>query len=299
MKKKRSVLKRKMDLEDVIKFHLFPGELRVLRFLALADFGRTEEMSLATGVSKATLEKKYIPELRNLGLLNKYSSKKIERRLKKKIELYYLSQTGAARLVTEFYKPDYVNEILLPGCFYEEDDHYMPPPNTETDPTAKLKHKLLTGRVVAYLMRKKRLIAGQDAKNMRKFESETKEIAPKVIPDLYVYMDSFSDVYPTDQDQIEFWEIETNQNDTQRLEQKIKKYEDSEESLLEFFKKERMILVFALKAEKKERWMVKFNKAIKNLHYKEFSKPTFEIRFVFLTEDFVNSYEERYEEQDF
>ncbi len=56
-----------------------------------------------------------------------------------------------------------------------------------------------------------------------------------------------------------------------------------------------MILVFAMRIEKREMWLANFTKAMANLHYKESLAPTFEIRFLFLTKDFVNSYEESYE----
>jgi hypothetical protein len=291
MKKIRSILKKKMTWEEIMNFYLSPKEEKILDFLAIVDYGRVEEMSLATGLSRSTLEKKSIPKLRKLGLVYKYTSKKIEQKDRKKIQLYYISKLGCDRL---WIRPYDISSEYFPS--ETDDNNRMFPPTREMNPQFEFKHRLLLGEVAAYLIWTKGLSAGLDVRNARKFRSEAKKCALKVVPDLYLYGISgpFSGRYLNKNPKIEFWEIETNENNTKRLEQKLRSYVKSEKDLMKCFGKEEMTLVFAMRIEKKEMWMNKFNKAMENLYYKEFSAPTFHIQFLFLTEDFVNSYEEGY-----
>ena len=303
--KKRTEMKKKMTFADVMRFYLYPAEYQILDFLSFADFARMEEIQLAIGIAKTTLKQKYIPELRRLGLIEKYEGRRKQGKATKKLlEMFYITRNGAIKRAL---RNAGIEGILQAKGeqglkeYAERFSNFLPPPNPGTEPTANFRHRVLVGKAVAYLMRKGYHLAG----NARTFASALKGYEGKIafIPDLYGIVSYSLSEYSYEDggiSRIEFYEVETNENDTKRIASKLKKYAKSYQNLKEFaierlkplYKENLQFnLVFVVEAEKRDRWLEKYKKALLQAGYTngKFLIPT---KLVVLRKDFENSYEE-------
>jgi len=301
--KKRTEIKKKMSFADVMRFYLYPAEYSILDFLAFADFARMEEIQLATGIAKTTLKQKYIPELRRLGLVEKYESRRKQGKATKKLlEMFYLTKNGAVKRAIRSANVEGILQTKGENGLKEYAErlaNYIPPPNPGTEPATNYRHRVLTSKAIAYLLRKGQHLAG----NARTFASVLKGFEGKIafIPDLYAINNySIGEYSYEGLSRIVFYEVETNENDTKRIANKLRKYAKSFQNLKEFaverlkplYKENLQFnLAFVLEAEKRDRWLEKYKKALLQAGYTS-GKFIMPVRLIVLRKDFENSYEE-------
>ena len=302
--KKRTEMKKKMSFADVMRFYLYPAEYLILDFLAYADFARMEEIQLATGIAKTTLKQRYIPELRRLGLIEKYEGRRKQGKATKKLlEMFYITRTGAIKRALRSANIEGILQTKGEQGLKEYAErlaNYVPPPNPGTEPATNYRHRVLVGKTVAYLLRNGQHLAG----NARTFAGLLKGYEGKIafIPDLYGIVNYSIGEYSYEESgisRVEFYEVETNENDTKRIASKLKKYAKSFQSLKEFaverlkplYHTLNYNLIFVVEAEKRDKWLEKYKKALLQAGYasKQFLIPT---RLLVIRKDFENSYEE-------
>jgi uncharacterized protein YutD len=261
-----------------------------------------EEIQLATGIAKTTLQQRYIPELRRLGLIEKYEGRRKQGKATKKLlEIFYLTRNGAIKRAIRSANIEGILQAKGENGLKEYAEHlanFIPPTNPGTEPATNYRHRILVGKAVAYLLRNGQHLAG----NARTFAGLLKGFEGKIafIPDLYAINNySIGEYSYEGLSRVVFYEVETNENDTKRIANKLKKYAKSYASLKEFvieklrpmYKDLNFNLVFVVEAEKKDRWLEKYKKALLQAGYTsgKFVIPT---RLIVIRKDFENSYEE-------